>query len=90
MRNNNKAQIKQLVSEYYLLVNRDHHKDRDCHFYISKVVDYRYGGVTNTSWQAEHCGYCNPEFDEWFATEAEAEAFLIDKLKEYITNEKAT
>lgn len=49
--------ITALTQRYYELVNRDHHKDRDCHFYILK--DWTYGDAP--VYKVEHQGYIN----EW-------------------------
>jgi len=32
--------ITNLTNEWYQLISRDHHKDRDCHFYINTVWSY--------------------------------------------------
>ena len=46
--------LTELTAEYYTLINRDHHKDKDCHFYIQKI--YSYGD--EPYWQFLHYGYC--------------------------------
>ena len=48
--------LTELTAEYYILVNRDHHKDRDCHFYIQKI--YSYGNEPYWQYQFLHYGYC--------------------------------
>lgn len=49
--------ITELIKKYYELVGRDHHKDRDVHFYILK--DWSYGDAP--VYKVEHMGYIN----EW-------------------------
>lgn len=44
----------ELTAEYYALIGKDHHKDKDCHFYIQKI--YSYGD--EPYWQFLHYGYC--------------------------------
>lgn len=46
--------ITKLTAEYYALIGKDHHKDKDCHFYIQKI--YSYGD--KPYWQFLHYGYC--------------------------------
>lgn len=45
--------IIELSNFWYSYVNKDHHKDRDCHFYIKEV--YSYG--EKPYWRIEHYGY---------------------------------
>lgn len=46
-------QITELSLEYYKLVGIDHHKDRDCHWYIKRVWSYG----SEPYWAVEHHGY---------------------------------
>lgn len=73
--------IAKLVGFYYRTLV-DHHKDRDCHFYINTVWSYGRPAV----YRVEHNGYIN-EFDDEFPTYAEAEEFLRSKIEELIRAE---
>lgn len=76
--------ITKLTDEWYALVGRDHHKDRDCHFYIEKKWSY---GQTPV-YTVQHQGYVWDEIiDETFATSGEAHRFLENKLREMIEAE---
>ena len=46
--------LTELTAEYYALIGKDHHKDKDCHFYIKKT--YSYGD--EPYWQFLYYGYC--------------------------------
>ena len=48
--------LTELTAEYYALINRDHHKDKDCHFYVQKI--YSYGDEPYWQYQFLHYGYC--------------------------------
>lgn len=79
---NNQLIIKLTKLWYTLLV--DHHKDKDCHFYINKV--YSYGELPIYS--VEHWGYIIGDFEsEEFNTLEEAEQYLIKQLCYYIDKE---
>ena len=45
--------ITELTDLYHTLISKDHHKDKDCHFYINKV--WSYGDPPK--YQVEHYGY---------------------------------
>ncbi len=43
---------------WYEFVGRDHHKDRDCHWYVSKVKKYSYGDACDEIYfELKHYGY---------------------------------
>lgn len=78
--------ITALTVRYYELVSRDHHKDRDCHFYIYK--DWTYGEPP--VYKVEHNGYLN----EWdgpksFPDSTSAHWGLIKFLERIIKEEEA-
>jgi hypothetical protein len=52
-------EIVYLSSLWYQYVGLDHHKDRDCHFYIQKV--WSYGDAPY--YQAHHNGYISDDFE---------------------------
>lgn len=45
--------VQELSSKWMDLISQDHHKDRDCHFYVMKCWSY---GKT-PFYRAEHYGY---------------------------------
>ncbi len=72
--------ITKLSDLYYRLAARDHHKDRDCHFYINKVWSYGEPPV----YRVEHHGYLNNLESVEFKNYKDAENHLETKLKEFI------
>jgi hypothetical protein len=70
-----------LTDKWYKYVNLDHHKDRDCHWYIEKR--WSYGNAPY--YQAFHDGYI---LDDWSSPKCDtleaAEIILINKLKREI------
>ena len=75
--------LTQLTDEWYKLIGKDHHKDRDCHFYINTVWSYGQDPV----YRVEHYGYIVDEIEEDFYSYDEAVIFLEKKLKEIIKQE---
>jgi len=76
-------EIVSLTQKWYRYVNLDYHKDRDCHWYITKT--YSYG--EEAYYEAHHSGYI---LDGWTSprcgTEEMASTLLRDKLKNEITS----
>jgi len=52
-------EILELSEKWYDYVGQDHHKDRDCHFYIQQ--NWSYGQIPK--WTVEHYGYVYGEWD---------------------------
>jgi len=69
-----------LTNEWYSLIGKDHHKDRDCHFYINTVWSYG----QKQKYRVEHYGYIFRDIEEEFDTYNEAAMFLLNKIKEMI------
>lgn len=69
-----------LTNEWYSLIGKDHHKDRDCHFYINTVWSYG----QKQKYRVEHYGYIFRDVEEEFDTYNEAAMFLLNKIKEMI------
>lgn len=71
-------EITALTLKWYKYVNLDHHKDRDCHWYIEKVWSYG----NDPYYIAHHSGYL---IDNWTSPKVETEelamTILRDKLK---------
>jgi len=71
-------EITKLSKQWMDAIAGDHHKDRDCHWYIEKVWSYGedpyyqayHGGYLLDSWTSPRCG-----------TEEMASTLLRDKLK---------
>lgn len=75
--------IHKLTSLWYTLLI-DHHKDRDCHWYITQ----RYSYTDKPVYVVEHHGYIIHDFeDKTFNTFGEAEYYLLNKLFEHIREE---
>lgn len=76
-------EITMLTSKWYKYVNLDHHKDRDCHWYIEKRWSYG----DEPYYQAHHYGYI---IDHWLSPKCGtlelAETILRDKLKNEINS----
>ena len=75
--------ITNLTKEWYQLIGKDHHKDRDCHFYINTVWSYG----QDQKYRVEHYGYVSDEIEEEFDTYGEAIDFLEKKLRNMIKEE---
>jgi hypothetical protein len=73
-------QITELTKKWYIEVGKDHHKDRDCHFYINTVWSYG----QKQKYRVEHYGYIFRDIEEEFTTYNEAALFLLKKIKEMI------
>jgi hypothetical protein len=81
------AFTKNLLELWYELIGGDHHKDRDCHFYIKK----NFSTYKNSEWQLYHYGYLLGEIEEYFDTYKEAEKglqnLLAEKIQEFCETE---
>ena len=69
-------EITTLTKEWFNLIVSDHHKDRDCHWYINTVWSYG----DRPYYRIEHYGYCYEDVDERFLTYGEA----LFRLKEIL------
>jgi hypothetical protein len=72
--------ITALTALWYEFVNLDHHKDRDCHWMITKLWSYGAPPV----YCVEHNGYVEQEVQREFKTETEAEDFLYSLLQIFL------
>lgn len=78
--------IEELTSLWFDVVTNDHHKDRDCHWYINKVWSYG----EKPFYRVEHYGYVyHPDeiAENKFKTLEGAEKYLIYHLLEAIDGE---
>ena len=78
-------QITKLSKEWYILIGSDHHKDRDCHFYINTVWSYG----QKQKYRVEHFGYLYRDVEEIFETYKEAAEYLLTTLRTMIEGEKS-
>lgn len=71
----------------------DHHKDRDCHFFIEQsnvLQSWSYGEPklsNKIGFTVLHYGYIGEEIEERFDTIQEAQEFLYETLKEMCKKE---
>jgi hypothetical protein len=84
-----------LTQSWYTAVNLDHHKDRDCHFYLRETKDevFSYGQepkVDARAFVVEHHGYVVRPFREEFPTRLAALIFLRDRLKQMLADDAKT
>jgi hypothetical protein len=78
------SEITELTEEWYLLIGKDHHKDRDCHWYIETKWSYGYEPV----YTVRHWGYILGDIEEECDSYEKALILLKDTLKEKIKEEK--
>ncbi len=75
--NNTIREITDLTEQWYKLIGSDHHKDRDCHWYIETKWSYGCSPV----YIIRHYGYILDEIEEtWTSYEA-----ALNRLKEILT-----
>jgi len=74
----------ELTQEWYKLIGSDHHKDRDCHFYIQIIFSYGNPPI----YQLAHDGYLAEKIKEEYNDYESAVDGLIELLKHIIKNEK--
>lgn len=80
-----REEILRLTKFWYQYVSLNHHKDRDCHFYINEV--WSYGELPK--YRVEHHGYIADEVEEIIcATHQGAEEELIKLIYKLIEDEK--
>lgn len=78
--------IVELSKLWYKIISIDHHKDRDCHWYITQ--DFAYG--EKPSYLVSHTGYIfDEEIDRKFASYPAAVHFLEDTLQKAISKERS-
>lgn len=82
-------EINKLTDIWYSIVSLDHHKDRDCHWYINKVWSYG----QKPYYQIEHYGYIygldREDVDAQYPTYEQAETRLLEIIKDAIEEERA-
>jgi hypothetical protein len=75
--------IDKALKLWYDLIGGDHHKDRDCHFYIEK----QYSTYVPSTWTVYHNGYILKDYKQEFPTFEQALQGLLDFLLEKIAEE---
>jgi hypothetical protein len=83
MDNHNEQLIERLLKLWYSLIGGDHHKDRDCWFFIER----EYCTYKSPSWTVRHSGYILHEYSESFDTFQKAQEGLIEFLVEACAKE---
>jgi hypothetical protein len=79
-------EITELTDEWYYLIGKDHHKDRDCHWYIETRWSYGYEPV----YVVQHFGYILDTIEQEHDTYEKALEALKNVLISAIEEEKAT
>lgn len=79
-------EITELTDEWYYLIGKDHHKDRDCHWYIETRWSYGYEPV----YVVQHFGYILDTIEQEYDTYEKALEALKNVLVNAIKEEKAT
>lgn len=84
-------EVTKLTADWYKLIGPDHHKDRDCHWYIE--TKWSYG--ESPKYIAQHYGYILDRIEEEFETYDKAVEFLketlikeIEEYRKYLKNEE--
>jgi len=80
MKETNKNKIRELTEAWYSIVSTDHHKDRDCHWYINTAYSYGEPPI----YRIEHYGYIYKSIDEEHSTYEGAEKRLIEIISKAI------
>lgn len=75
--------IQELGADWYELIGKVHHKDRDCHFHISTYWSYGEG----PKYRVEHFGYVADDYVIECATYDEAVDRLVLLLQRIIKGE---
>ena len=72
------------TERWYSFVGKDHHKDRDCHWFVCAEEQWSYGhSPEKTEWVVRHHGYVADEQEFYGSTREDAmlqAANFIDKF----------
>lgn len=79
-----KEEITQLTNKWMEFVSGDHHKDRDCHFYINTAFSYG----NPPTYQIQHYGYIGDEFEETYSTYEAALRGLRGRILKMVEEER--
>ena len=77
-------EIADLTEQWYRLIGGEHHKDRDCHWWIETMWSYGKPPVYVVNHNGYILDYVNDEFDSY----SEALESLVYTLKTAISDEK--
>ena len=77
-----KEEIRKLTDTWYDIISKDHHKDRDCHWYINTTYSYGKAPI----YRVEHYGHIHEDISEEYSSYEDAEERLIEILKDAIKN----
>jgi hypothetical protein len=78
------VEITALANEWYFLIGKSHHKDRDCHWHVETKWSYGHP----PKYIVRHDGYILDKIEEECSCYEEALTILRDTLKEKIEEEK--
>jgi hypothetical protein len=76
--------ITKLTEEWYFLIGKDHHKDRDCHWYIETTWSYG----QPPKYIARHYGYIRDTIEVVCCSYEDALVSLKNELENAIKEEK--
>jgi hypothetical protein len=82
----NEQIINRLLKLWYELIGSEHHKDRDCWFFIER----EYSTYKTPSWNVRHNGYILKDYSEPFSSFEKAQEGLIEFLAEACAKEIST
>lgn len=77
-------EITKLTDEWYFLIGKDHHKEKDCHWYIETKWSYGFP----PKYTVQHWGYILGDIEKEFHSYDEALFCLKNILVEKIEDEK--
>jgi hypothetical protein len=78
-------EITKLTEEWYSLIAKDHHKDRDCHWYINTKWSYGNSPI----YIVEHHGYVHNHVSVECKSYDEALILLKEELEHAIKQERS-
>jgi hypothetical protein len=78
-------EITRLTDEWYFLIAKDHHKDRDCHWYIETKWSYGHEPI----YTLQHYGYIiHPDINISYKSYEQALVNMKKLLEQHIDDEK--
>jgi len=89
-----KERFLEVFKKWYDYIGQYHHKDKDCHFQVFKLINnFSYGLENNNSqndyiFYAFHHGYLLDDISTFFKTEEECYKHFIEKIENYIHSDE--
>lgn len=78
------ARVTELTNEWMNTIGPEHHKDRDCHFFIERKWSYG----NSPAWKVVHNGYWIESIDQQCESYRLALQFLVSTLQSEIASAK--